>query len=137
MKRNSSTKNIQDYSHITSDITKVNENNKLTDEISNNVICNKQQNQYQHHRPNSSFNAINNNNANNLRNIKIINLKQKLQDQILFGNERKHSYQITNKEKSKSKSKNQDSYYQNTRSSKGIKFHIKYKSIFHLIYFKL
>lgn len=112
LKGNISNKNIQDSPNNNNFFKEPEFNEKQEETFSNNF--NKQM------RPNSSINPINKNNmGNNTGNFKIINLKQKLQDQILFANERKFSHLLANKEKSKSKPKNNESNNFNTRLSKG------------------
>lgn len=64
-------------------------------------------------------NSINSQNKNNTGNFKIINLKQKLQDQILFGNDRKHAHLVSNINQQRSRPKNNETPYLNSRTSKG------------------
>lgn len=64
-------------------------------------------------------NSINSLNKNNTGNFKIINLKQKLQDQILFGNERKHGHLAANIAQQRSRPKNYETHNPVTRNSKG------------------
>lgn len=65
-----------------------------------------------------SKNIINKNNEE--KNFKIINLKQKLQDHILFANDRKNPNKMANLAKPKSKPRNYDVHSENIRVSKGI-----------------
>jgi hypothetical protein len=64
-------------------------------------------------------NSFNTQNKNNTGNFKIINLKQKLEDQILFGKEKKHAHLVSNMAEQRSRPKNYELNNANTRTSKG------------------
>ena len=73
-------------------------------------------------------NSFNTQNKNNTGNFKIINLKQKLQDQILFGNEKKHTHLVSNMVEQRSRQKNYEFNNANTRTSKGKSYLIIYEN---------
>jgi len=66
-------------------------------------------------------NSVNSQNKNNPSTFKIINLKQKLQDQILFGNEWKHAHlsAASNNAQQRSRQKNYETHNIGVRTSKG------------------